>query len=350
MESEIKNKPCVTIITATYNLIKNKRVKSIKECIESVHNQTYAHIEHIVIDGASNDGSLELLEKYADLGWITLYSEPDAGIYDAMNKGIFRANGKYLNILNSDDFFHDKRALEVNVEYLENAAADYTYGDARVLKTWGRTVLWKGDLSKLLIGSHYCHQTMFVKTDVLRSLGGFDTSYHVSADSDLMIRLYAQKYKVVQVPNCFLTYRKGGYSNQHEDQMRIEHSTSFFKHIGCNIGLSEKECFQLWHMQFFLEEPLDTQLELIYKVPIEFGTEILSREFMIRSPYGENVCSRKKIYLLGFLPLLELKRSKTEYSYFLFGVLNLMKIIDFNGRRKYYLLGYLLLLKIKRYG
>lgn len=349
MNLKTKESPCVTVITVTYNLVKNKRIKNIKQCIESVHYQTYSHVEHIIIDGASNDGSLELLQEYVDLGWITVYSEPDNGIYDAMNKGISKANGKYINFLNSDDFFHDKRGIEVNVTYLEEYDADYTYGDARVLKSWGRKTFWNGNISKLLVGTHYCHQTMFVKTDLLRSMGGFDVSYRVSADSDIMIRLYAQKYKSIYVPFCFLSFRKGGFSTQHENQMRIDHSTSFFKHIGRYIGLNEKECFQLWHMQFFIEEPIKKQLELIHKVPAEFGMEQLLREFNVRSPQGVGAFGRKRIYLFGCIPVLE-QRDKGNRRYFLlFNILDILRIVDFNGKRKYYLFGFLLILKVKRY-
>lgn len=349
MASEMKNKACVTIITATYNLIKNKRVKCIRKCIESVHNQTYPHIEHIIIDGASNDGSLKLLQEYVDLGWVTLYSESDTGIYDAMNKGISKANGKYINMLNSDDFFHDNRCVEVNVDYLERNDADYSYGDALVLKTLGRKTLWKGDLTKLLIGTHYCHQTMFVKTDILRHLGGFNLSYRVSADSDLMIRLYAQEYKPIYVPFSFLSFKKGGFSSQHEKQMRVDHSTSFFKHIGCKIGLSEKDCFQLWHMQLFVEESIEKQLELLCKVPVEFGMEMLFREFVVRSPSKEELYGKRRFYLFGFIPFWEQQICKNVHLYFLFNIFNIMKIVDFNGKRKYYLFGFLPILKIQRY-
>ena len=130
--------PLVTVITATYNLIKSKREKFIIQCLESVHNQHYSNIEHIVIDGASDDGTLPLLKKYESLGWIKLFSEPDTGIYDAMNKGILKANGKYVSILNSDDFFHDPEGIAISVRLLEENDADYSYADARVLKKLGR--------------------------------------------------------------------------------------------------------------------------------------------------------------------------------------------------------------------
>ena len=89
--------PLVTIVTITRNLVKEKREAFAKACIESVHFQSYPYIEHIIIDGASEDGTLEFLQSYVDKGYLTVYSEPDQGIYDAMNKGLARAKGKYIH-------------------------------------------------------------------------------------------------------------------------------------------------------------------------------------------------------------------------------------------------------------
>ncbi len=90
----------VTVVTITYNLIKSGREKYVRQCIECVHNQTYQNIEHIIIDGASSDGTLEIFKDYP---WLKVFSEPDKGIYDAMNKGVAKASGKYIVFLNSDD-------------------------------------------------------------------------------------------------------------------------------------------------------------------------------------------------------------------------------------------------------
>jgi len=80
--------PLVTIVTITFNLIKAGREKTFRQCLESVHNGTYKNVEHIVIDGASKDGTLDLIKEYANKGWVKYISEPDSGIYDAMNKGV----------------------------------------------------------------------------------------------------------------------------------------------------------------------------------------------------------------------------------------------------------------------
>ena len=100
----------VTVVTITYNLIKSGRSKFFKQCIDSIYSQTYGSIEHIIIDGNSNDGTLEMLKKEAPKSLI--YSEPDEGIYDAFNKGIKKASGKYIAFLNPYDYIQDDRWLE----------------------------------------------------------------------------------------------------------------------------------------------------------------------------------------------------------------------------------------------
>lgn len=354
IEQSKQRKPLVSIITITYNLIEKNRTNYIRQCIESVHQQTYPNIEHIIIDGASGDGTVKLLNEYVNKGWITLYSEPDQGIYDAMNKGIAKAHGVYLNFLNSDDYFHNNQGLEISVEYLIKCEADYSFADALVLQEEKeKKILWKGDVSKLLIGTHYCHQTMLVKTEVLRSINGFDTSYPAAADSDLMIRLYAKKYKYTYVPFCFLTYRLGGFSGENSNQIRIDHSTSFFRHIGANIGLTPYDCFLLWQQYFFNETLLDKQLNLISKVPTEFGAEYLTAQLIEKtSPYGRiDIPHKLRFYLFGIIPILTLSRKnrKNKTYFYLFNTIRTMKIVAYNKKRKFFLFSILPILKITIY-
>ena len=121
--------PKVTIVTITYNLLEANREKTFRQCVESVHNQTYENIEHIVIDGASNDGTIELLKEYADKNWLTYYSEPDTSIYNAMNKGLAKATGEYITFLNSDDFYHNLEGISKTVKTIVNSNADFVYSD-----------------------------------------------------------------------------------------------------------------------------------------------------------------------------------------------------------------------------
>ncbi len=253
----------------------------------------------------------------------------------------------YISILNSDDFFHDPEGIAISVKLLEESDADYSYADARVLKKSGRKFQWKGDLSKLLVGEHYCHQTMLVKTEVLRDMGGFDLSYRVSADSDLMIRLYALGYKHQYVPHCFVTYRYGGYSFHYDAQSRKDHSTSFFHHIGCHIGLSEDDCFQLWQLKFITEQTYKEQLALVHKVPEEFGRDYVYAELKKRNPFGGKQPEKKRYYLFGFIPVFQVSFQKNTYTYSLFGIFDILNVTCFNGKWNYKLLGVIPILKVK---
>lgn len=277
--------PLVTIITVTYNLIKNGRKKQIEECIESVYNQSYPAIEHIIIDGASTDGTLELLEKYAEKFTLKIYSEPDKGVYDAMNKGLWKANGQYINFLNSDDCFHNPDGISKSIEKLVETNADYSFGDAKVIKRSGKSIYWAGNIQNLAFGTtHYCHQTMLVNTEVLRSIGGFNLAYKVAADSDVMIRLLAQKYKHVKVPVCFVTYRIGGLSLQQINVAREDHSDSFFRHIGINYGLTKEECYLIWQLKLFSEVSQERQIEIISKLSAHDGASFIMNELVLKEP------------------------------------------------------------------
>ncbi len=210
--------PLVTIVTVVFNLIKSGRKEFFEQNLKSVHDQTYGNIEHIIVDGASNDGTLDLIKEYADKGWIRYISEKDAGIYDAMNKGIREAKGKYLALLNSDDFYHNKQAVEKSVEALEKNNADFSYADA-IKQTEEGEFIWifKGNLEIFLYEMPFAHLTMFTKTSILRENKCFNEKYGLPADYELIIRLILKDYKSVYVDSEIATYRTGGETTQFID-------------------------------------------------------------------------------------------------------------------------------------
>lgn len=316
--------PLVTIITITRNLIAGKREAYARECIESVHRQSYPYIEHLIIDGASDDGTLQFLQDYEAKGYFTVYSEPDNGIYDAMNKGLARAKGKYVNFLNTDDFFHNPQAVEVSVMLLEEQQADYSFANAFLQLPNGKKVTWTGNLSRLAWASHYCHQTMFVRTDLFRRIGGFNTTYKISADTEMMIRLCAMHAKSVKVDDTIVTYRAGGFSSQNQLQSRLDHSRAFYIHIGQHVGLSQSDCFLLWNKAFLDELSRDEQLELVCRVPREWGQKELIEEIIYRSAVGNRF--NKRYYLFGFIPFMRCKQRRNFIHYLLLGFLPLMSV------------------------
>lgn len=210
---EKRVKPLVTVVTVVRNAVQGGRAETLAQCLESVHTQMYPNIEHLVLDGASTDGTLNILRKYQELGWITVRSEPDNGMYEAMNKGIRMAGGKYVVFLNTDDYFHDRYAISDSVSALENSGADFSYASNRLLMENGicRTIR-KPEIGSFVAQMPFCHQTMFTKRDALIQVGLFNEMYKSSADYDLVLRMILGGYKYVEVETDIVTYRSGGVS------------------------------------------------------------------------------------------------------------------------------------------
>jgi glycosyltransferase len=206
--------PKLTVVTAC----RNARA-TIAEAIESVHRQTYSALEHIVVDGASTDGTLAVVERFRGrIG--KLISEPDAGLYFAMNKGIAAATGDYLGFLHSDDVYNDERVLE-RIAEATWSGCDAVHGDlvyvratdpARVVRYWKSMAYAPGGFEA---GWHPAHPTLFVRTSLLKELGGFDTRYRYHADFDLMVRLFVEQgISSAYIPEVLVRMRTGGHSNR----------------------------------------------------------------------------------------------------------------------------------------
>lgn len=204
-------KPLVTVVTITYNCINANRKETLVQCIESVQNQNYENLEHIIIDGASDDGTLDILKGYS---WLKVFSEPDNGVFNAFNKGILKARGKYIIFINSDDFFSSKNSVSLSVEALENTGADYSYGDTWLLNEENpkKSQMRKPQLYKSFVKMPFCHQSMFCKTNVLKEIGMFNESNKIASDYEVFLKLLLGKYRGVQVNSEIATFRCGGVS------------------------------------------------------------------------------------------------------------------------------------------
>ncbi len=256
------NLPLVTVITCTYNLIKGGRDKYIAQCFSSIHNQTYKNIEHIVIDGASTDGTLAILEKYAAQGKLQYYSEPDDGIYDAMNKGILKAKGKYIAFMNSDDFYNRLDAVEQAVKVLEEQNADFCGGNTFFLDETNpaNSHYRYANLHQVFTLMPFCHQTMFCLRSVMMKEGMFDTSFKSAGDYDFIIRLYLKGYKGAVVPLTYVTFRIGGESYVNYQVSHQECLCIADKYFGSCCKLSANEQHQ-WLYHHVLPAQLENHLE-----------------------------------------------------------------------------------------
>lgn len=170
-------------------------------------------IEHIIIDGASTDNTPELLTTALNEGRISrCISEPDTGIYNAMNKGLTHAKGTVCVFINADDEIMPD-AVPACCTPILNGRADYTVSTARVIGEDGSKLPdWEPDFGRIWIGVPYCHQTLYCRTELLRQLGGFDESLRIAADTDLIGRLYKEGYRCEIVPATSAVFYRGGVS------------------------------------------------------------------------------------------------------------------------------------------
>lgn len=186
------NVPVISIITVSFH-----SEKEIEKTIKSVINQTYPYIEYIIIDGGSTDGTLDIIKKYAKhiSYWI---SEPDKGIYDAMNKGIDKATGKWINFMNCGDTFYDNHVIE-NVVHRINENSDIIYGDTHLIYSFGNYKLKGGKVSEQQY-MPFCHQSSFSNSKLMK-LYGFDLKYKICADKNFFYQAYIHhaKYEYVDL-------------------------------------------------------------------------------------------------------------------------------------------------------
>jgi glycosyltransferase involved in cell wall biosynthesis len=201
----------LSIITVVFN-----GEQHLKDTLESVKAQKTDAVEYIVIDGGSTDGTLEICSNYSDIIDV-LISESDKGIYDAMNKGLYEASGKFVAYLNSDDYLVAD-ALGRVLSRLSTEGIDFLYGDLQYINDQHETKrLWvSGHFSTRKLENLWIppHPSSYVRTDLLRNLGGFNLTYALAADYDLMLKALHRLNKVDYLEGILVRMRLGGATNE----------------------------------------------------------------------------------------------------------------------------------------
>jgi glycosyltransferase involved in cell wall biosynthesis len=222
----------ISIITVVYN-----NEKTIKDAIESVLSQTYKNIEYVIIDGMSKDNTVSIIKKYEDkLGYFI--SEKDAGIYDAMNKGIIAATGDVIGILNSDDLYQDTTVINsVMTQFNQNPSLDIVFGDLLYVKSNNVNKIVRNWKSKSYSNNFFekgnvpPHPSLFVKKKVYDEAGLFNLDFKLAADYEFMLRIFKKhNFKSNYINKVIVKMRLGGATNQ-----------SF-----SNIKKQNKEILQAW--------------------------------------------------------------------------------------------------------
>jgi glycosyltransferase involved in cell wall biosynthesis len=204
--------PKVSIITVCYN-----RVDSIEKTIQSVLNQTYSNIEYIVIDGGSDDGTVDIIKKYQQniAFWV---SEKDAGISDAFNKGLAKVSGEIVGIINSDDCYAAYTVEQVVNVFATNPGFGFVFGDQLFVDQHGNILFTqKGDPGYQRIIKYEMpsipHPTVFVRSQIYQECGGFDKLYQTAMDYEFLLRIYKHGFKGYYLPQVLAYMRLSGESD-----------------------------------------------------------------------------------------------------------------------------------------
>lgn len=203
----------ISIVTITYNSESN-----VGKCINSVNEQSYSNLEHIIVDGNSTDNTLNIVKNKSKRD-LKIISEPDAGIYDAMNKGIRMATGDIIGMLNSDDKFISNDSVKKIAKAISNYDVDCTYGNmiytnekGEITRTWKSRPFKPGLFEKSWTPGH---PTFYCKKELYEKYGLYKTDYKIAADVELMMRfLEIERVKSHYIDEFLVEMLEGGVSNQ----------------------------------------------------------------------------------------------------------------------------------------
>lgn len=212
----------ISIITVCLN-----SEQTIEQTIQSVVNQKDDNCEYIIVDGASKDNTLAIIGKYKDV-IDKVVSEPDGGIYDAMNKGIALASGEIIGIINSDDWYEPEVFTAVR-KCFQDSDADIVYGNLNLIYHDGnQNILKPGDIEKLRYQMEVPHPTVFMKKELYKQYGGFSTTYDISSDYDLILKLYIKGLRFEYLDKVMANFRMEGLSNR-ETEKCVEETLAISK-------------------------------------------------------------------------------------------------------------------------
>lgn len=247
----------ISVVTAVYN-----RVDTVGSAIDSVQAQTYRDVEHVIQDGGSSDGTLDVVRGLAN-GSTKLVSERDHGIYDAINRGIGNATGDVIGLMHSDDLLAHAHVLEMVAQAFEDPLVSGVYGDLQYVAAHDLNKVvrhWRSgefDPAKLRRGWMPPHPTVYLRRDIFEQYGLYDTSFTIAADYDAMLRyLSRDKVKLRYIPSVLVKMRLGGASNRSMGQIlkksREDYRAIRKNRVGGLSTLAAKNFSKIG--QFFIKE------------------------------------------------------------------------------------------------
>lgn len=249
--------PLVTVITPTDNILKNNQADAFNLLVQLLDMQTYPNIEHIIIDNGSTDGTIEFLKDYKNQGYLTFFSERDTGKFNAYNKGIMHAKGKYITFLSCDDFIHDITSIYDIVNLMEANNADFTFAPAYCRHPEGFVFLFAPAMHSAFQVMPCARQAMFFKKSMLDRENYFDERFKLLADFDLIIRIIMKGYTPAYFDTTYVTYKLGEKVAQNEGRAEKEIKAIYNKNYRTLYPLNETVLDRMAKFSEFPKELLD---------------------------------------------------------------------------------------------
>ncbi|WP_282027547.1 glycosyltransferase family 2 protein [Ruegeria faecimaris] len=270
--------PLISVITATYNLLSQGRQDSFREVIACMARQSCDRAEHIIQDGASDDGTVAFLEELtAGAPRTRVISAPDTGLYDAMNKGAEAAQGEYLLFLNSDDSLASDGILNTLADLLAESRPDFLYGSTlRKYEDGSESREKRMSLKAILQRMPFCHNSVLLRRDVFQALGGHDTQFRVAADYDLMLRLVATGYQGERTDEPVSMFWGRGVTSDivktAEDYARVW--VQFYSGFNAARTLTQQDFFRFYRRGHM---PANLMIELLRRPDTPVGIKLAAR-------------------------------------------------------------------------
>jgi len=237
-----------SIITVAYN-----SEKIIRKTLESALHQTYREFEYIIIDGASTDSTLSIVNSYKDkFQKIKIVSEKDKGIYNAMNKGASLASGEYLLFLNSEDYYDNDYLTQLS-DQIDKQPSDCYIGDVFVHREDSTSFISKVQLDEIFFRMPFNHQGTLIRRSLFMKLNGFDENLSIAADWDLFLRAYINNYSFYKYSGCHVNFHLGGVSSTKDYHHEKEYIIKKNLHQILNIDYSDISC--LFLDEIFTDSP-----------------------------------------------------------------------------------------------
>jgi phosphoribosylaminoimidazole-succinocarboxamide synthase len=228
----------ISVITPLKEVIHQGREPFFRKMMDTLSEQTYQEFEHIVVDGGSRDGTLEMLEEYRDRGFITtLISDRDNNLHEALNKGLDISKGQFIHVMNSDNYFADKHFFQKSLQALKTNQVDYTHADRLILKRDGSpSTIKKGDERVAFFRMPFRWQTMLIRREVYEEIGPFDEKYTIASD---------YKLRGYYFPEIFIVSLDGGITA--DRHLCIEEvSQVLYEVYGEKYGFTIQDCKNIY--------------------------------------------------------------------------------------------------------